>query len=146
MKKGTLLREAAFILIFEKNFNPEKDCDEIIAEAKEAEIFDFDNGISDEKTFDRVSAAVFKGVCEREAEFDIIISQYSDKREIGRIPKLCLSILRLALYEINYSEYVPTNVTISEAVGLAMAYGSDSDVKFINGVLGRYADNMEEKN
>lgn len=144
MKKETLLREAAFILIFEKNFNPEKDCDEIISEAKTADIFDFDNGVSDEDSFDSVSAAVFKGVCGREAEFDGIISKYSDKRRIDRIPKLCLSILRLALYEILYSENVPTNVAISEAVGLAMIYGTDSDVRFINGVLGKYADDMEE--
>ena len=145
MKKGSLIREAAFILGCEKIFRTEESCDEIISTAKEAEIFDFGEESVDEKDFDKVSAAVFKGVYDNLDELDEIISSYSEKRQIGRISKVSLAVLRLAIYEIKHNDKVPTNVAVSEAVNLAKKYGFDSDVKFVNGVLGRFAESVEAK-
>lgn len=142
MKKGSLIREAAFILVFEKIFRGEDSCDEIIENAKEADIFDFGDESVSEKDFDKVSASVFKGVYDNVEELDSIISSYSEKRQIGRISKISLAVLRLAVYEIKYNDKVPTNVAISEAVNLAKAYGLDADVKFVNGVLGRFSESL----
>uniref|UniRef100_UPI00262FD3BE transcription antitermination factor NusB n=1 Tax=uncultured Fibrobacter sp. TaxID=261512 RepID=UPI00262FD3BE len=55
-------------------------------------------------------------------EIDEIISKYSEKRSVERIPKLNLAILRIAIYEALYDDKVPVNVAISEAVLLAKAY------------------------
>ncbi|MGN1416160.1 MAG: transcription antitermination factor NusB [Oscillospiraceae bacterium] len=145
MKKGSLIREAAFILVFEKIFRTEESCDEIIATAKDADIFDFGEESVEEKDFDKVSAAVFKGVYDNLDELDEIISSYSEKRQIGRISKVSLAVLRLAIYEIKHNDKVPTNVAVSEAVNLAKKYGFDPDVKFVNGVLGRFAESVEAK-
>ena len=54
----------------------------------------------------------------------------------ARMPKVDLTLLRLALYEISYEE-LPAGVAINEAVELAKKYGSDNSSSFINGVLGR---------
>ncbi len=145
MKKGSLLREAAFILVFEKIFRSEDSCDEIYSDALDAGIFDLEDSPADEEGLRNVSCMLFKGVYDNLDEVDSVISRYSGTRQIGRISKICLAILRLALYELKYNNLVPTNVVISEAVGLAMNYGLDPDVKFVNGLLGKYADDTAEE-
>ena len=85
------------------------------------------------------------GVVMHQAELDEIISAYSTKRVLNRIPKINLSILRLALYEIRYDAQMPMNAAISEAISLAKAYGYQEDISFVNGVLGNYArDHVKE--
>ena len=82
-----------------------------------------------------------ENVCEKQDEIDSIISKFSNKRTVERIPKINLAILRLAIYEEN----VPVNVAISEAVALAGKYALEPDVSFVNGVLGSFAKEQEEK-
>lgn len=153
MKKGSLIREAAFILVFTKIFQSDETPDEIVEIEKSENVFDLKlkdneetkNGLLNEEDFDNLSVSLFKGVCDHEKELDEIISAYSDKRQIGRISKISLAVLRLALYEIKYNEMVPTNVAISEAVNLAKKFGLDSEVKFVNGVLGKYSRNEDKE-
>ena len=64
---------------------------------------------------------------------------------LERIPKINLAILRLSIYEAIYEENVPVNVAISEAVALAGKYALEPDVSFVNGVLGSFAKEQEEK-
>lgn len=54
--------------------------------------------------------------------------------KIERISKIDLAILKLAIYEINYTE-VPYKVAINEAVELAKKYGEDTSKNFVNGIL-----------
>ena len=54
---------------------------------------------------------------------------------IERIFKIDLAILRLAVYEILYSDMVPVKVAVNEAVELAKKYGNDASSNFVNGVL-----------
>lgn len=122
------IRESAFLLIYEKSFGNYK-LDELFNIAEESENI---------KVNDEVKKIV-KGVFEHLEELDNIISQFSQKRSIERIPKINLSILRLAIYEAKYSENVPVNVAISEAVAIAEKYAFDTDAKFINGALGAYS-------
>ncbi len=126
------VREAAFILSFEKLFRDDS-IEEIIETAKELDDF---------KITDEVEVLV-KEIFNKQDELDEIISKFSDKRSIDRIPKINLAILRLALYEALYDEKVPINVAISEAVSLAQAYAQQPDIAFINGVLGSYSRSEE---
>ena len=58
---------------------------------------------------------------------------------IDRIDKTGASILRLALYELQYTD-TPKIVVINEAVELAKKYSDDSVRKIINAVLDKVKD------
>ena len=151
--KRSEIREAAFMLIFEKLFRPECSCDEIIEAAKETGTFEFypvpatdeeqKEAETAENKGDPAGAAevekLFRGVVSKQEELDEIISGYSNKRQVSRIAKVSLTVLRLAIYEILYCDKVPTNVAISEAVNLTKKYALDPEVKLVNGILGAYS-------
>lgn len=118
-------REQGFVLIFEKIFNPEP-IEEIIRNAEE----------SREDIFDSYAVELVSGVEEHKDEIDEMISENLKKGwTIRRISKTSLAILRLAIFEMKYSESVPDSVAINEAVELAKKYTVDESA-FINGVLG----------
>ena len=54
---------------------------------------------------------------------------------IDKLNKIDLAILRLAVYELDYSD-TPPKVVIDEAVELAKEFGGESSSSFVNGVLG----------
>ncbi len=54
---------------------------------------------------------------------------------LDKINKIDLSIIQLAVYEIQNDE-APPKVVIDEAVELAKEYGGESSPSFVNGVLG----------
>lgn len=122
------MREFAFMLAFEGLFRDDTD-EEILALAETAEEISLSGSV----------VALFKGTREHGAELDEIISTYSQKRQIERIPKVNVAILRIALFEILYDDKVPQNAAINEAVLLSKKYAADEDVAFVNGVLGNYS-------
>ncbi len=122
------VRETAFILSFEKLFRDES-IDDIIKISEEYDDFK----INEE------AVRLVKGILDKQDELDGVISRFSNKRSIERIPKINLAIIRLAIYEALYDEKVPVNVAISEAVALAQKYAQEPDIAFINGVLGSYS-------
>ncbi len=62
--------------------------------------------------------------------------------KIERISKIDLSLLKLAIYEIKYTD-IPYKVAINEVVELAKKYGEDNSKNFVNGIL---ASVVKEKN
>lgn len=82
---------------------------------------------------------VVTGVEENLDAIDADIDKYLRSWTTARIPKLDLAILRAAVFEIKYSEDVPTGVAINEAVEIAKKYSTDESYRFINGVLGAIA-------
>lgn len=70
-------------------------------------------------------------------ELDLKINEVAEGWKTRRMGKAELSILRLALYEIQYDENVPEKVAINEAVELAKKYGGNEAPAFINGVLAK---------
>lgn len=56
--------------------------------------------------------------------------------ELQRQPAVDRNILRMAMYEILYLDYIPASVSINEAVELAKKFSTDESGRFINGVLG----------
>ncbi len=127
-------REQAFILIFESLFRDDT-ADEIIELAKENEEFSINDDV----------IKMFKGFIEKISEINEKISKYSEKRQLERIPKVNIAIIGLAMYESLYMG-TPVNVAISEAVIIAKKYTYESDVSFINGVLGAFSRDTENKN
>lgn len=82
--------------------------------------------------FNQVYALVIKN----KEEIDDIIRKFSKNWVFERISKVDLSIMRLSLAEIIYSDDVPNSVSINEAVEMAKKFGGENSGKFINGILG----------
>ncbi|MBF0713306.1 transcription antitermination factor NusB [Gemella sp. GH3] len=75
------------------------------------------------------------GIQNHKDEIDSIISENLKGWTISRLSKMDRQILRIAIYEIKYSD-IPYKVSINEAVELSKKYSEkDESYKFINGVL-----------
>ena len=122
-------REQAFIELFEIIFVVESTITEIVATAKEAELIKINSFA--ENTLNAVE--------EHFSEIDEIIEANSQDWTLGRLPKVTLAILRLAVAEIKFIDDVPNGVAVNEAVELAKKYGTNEDASFINGILGTIA-------
>jgi transcription antitermination protein NusB len=70
-------------------------------------------------------------------ELDRKFEPYLKRWTKERLPKVDLTILRLAVYEMFFIAEVPQNVAISEAVLLCKKYSSEESRSYINAVLGR---------
>ena len=56
--------------------------------------------------------------------------------ELQRQPAVDRNILRMAMFEILYLDYMPNGVSINEAVELAKKFSTEESGRFINGILG----------
>ena len=118
------LREKCMIILYQndiinKNKNDE-DIDVIIKENLE-----IDN--------DFVKEVVY-GVITHFNEIDGLGNKYMNDWTIDRIDKTGAAILRIAVYELKYTD-TPNVVVINEAIELAKKYSDDSVRKMINAVL-----------
>ena len=85
-----------------------------------------------------------KDIAAHEEEIDAMINEHTTGWKTGRMNKVDLSILRLAVYEMKWDDEVPVGVAINEAVELTKMFSSDEAPSFINGVLGKIARSLEE--
>jgi N utilization substance protein B len=84
------------------------------------------------------------GVQEHQTRIDAELSEISEHWTVSRMPLVDRNILRLAVYEILFVEEIPPSVSINEAVEMAKIYGGDDSSKFVNGVLGKLAEQRLE--
>lgn len=135
------MREQLFKLLFRVEFNDEE------AMQQQKELF-FDNegvAVSEEEDITvpkKVKAEIsgkYEKISEKISEIDEKINEKAEGWKTGRMGKVDLTILRLAVYEILYDETIPTQVAINEAVELAKKFGRDESAKFVNGVLAKFA-------
>ena len=77
------------------------------------------------------------GVIEKMEEIDAVIEQHSKGWKKGRISNVCISAMRLAVYEILYMNDIPRRVSINEAVEIVKTYDMAPAASFTNGVLGK---------
>ena len=82
---------------------------------------------------------LINGVSEHRRKIDELITTYAQGWDMDRLPAVDRNILRLGIYEILWSNAVPTSVAIDEALDLARELSSDDSSKYIHGVLGRIA-------
>ena len=125
------LREQLFKLLFRIEFNAEEEM------PQQEEFFLEEEEIvreSDRKQLD----AKFHNILEKLEEIDRELNERVSGWNTRRMGKVDLTILRLAVYEIEYDEDIPTGVAINEAVELAKKFGQDSSASFVNGVLAKF--------
>lgn len=78
--------------------------------------------------------SIVYGTLEKQSELDTIANKYLKKWTIDRIDNLGSVILRMAIYEIKYTN-TPDIVVINEAIELAKKYSDEGSRKMINAVL-----------
>jgi len=77
------------------------------------------------------------GTLEKLSELDDLLSRYLINWEVERLAAPVRTILRMALFELLFSEEIPAAVTINEAIELTKSYQDEEAARFVNGVLDR---------
>jgi len=127
------LREQIFKLLFRVEFNQKEEMSQ-----QATFFFEEEENTADEKEAVYISEKVDK-IVEKLEEIDGALNEKVEGWDTGRMGKVDLTILRLAVYEILFDETIPTGVAINEAVELAKKFGQDSSPAFVNGVLAKFA-------
>ena len=124
MKSRSELREEIMIILYQIDINRSQhinyNVEEIISSNLE---------IDNEFVRD-----IIYGVITYEDEIINIANKYMKNWDISRIDKTGAAILKMAIYELKYTD-TPHIVVINEAVELAKKYSDDSVRKIINAVL-----------
>ncbi len=124
----TAIREQTFKLIYSLEIQKQEDLEEAI------ELYEESNEITDKKAQEYMTDVIF-GIQENKDEIvGQVETNLKSDWKLERISKIDLAILKLAIYELKYTE-IPFKVVINEAVELAKKYGEDSSKNFVNGVL-----------
>lgn len=103
-------------------------------------IDDFENDFKDDEDFEikyldkEFCLKAITGIEENKLEIDELIRSKLKRWKLERLPKIDLSILRLATYEMKYEGLDP-RIAINEAIILSKKYCSDKSPSYINGVL-----------
>lgn len=128
-------REVAMKLTYEKMFG----CDDTYYDVLEK------SGIVEEPTPADIDFAsrMVSGVQENLEHIDGVLSEAAVGWTVDRMPKVDLSILRNAVYEICFAKDVPAAVAVNEAVELAKTFCDEKSPRFINGVLGKVVRSAE---
>jgi transcription antitermination protein NusB len=84
------------------------------------------------------------GVLANRPAIDALIQQRAPLWPLAQMSAVDRNVLRLGLYESLYGNAtVPLRTAINEAVELAKLFGSETSAKFVNGVLGRAVEHVE---
>ncbi|WP_010303159.1 transcription antitermination factor NusB [Kurthia senegalensis] len=79
-----------------------------------------------------------RGTIENQEAIDASIATNLENWSLGRLAKVDRTILRLAVFELQFMPETPQNVVINEAIELSKTFGDDQSSKFVNGVLSKY--------
>ncbi|MFH1508637.1 MAG: transcription antitermination factor NusB [bacterium] len=86
-----------------------------------------------------------QGVLKNLENINSIIIKAAPEWPLEQITIVDRNILRIGIFEMQYSGDIPPKVAINEAIELAKTFGGSSSGKFVNGVLGTIYRDMEEK-
>jgi transcription antitermination protein NusB len=78
---------------------------------------------------------LLRGILLNRDHIDSLISQCAKNWRFERIAITDKNLLRIGVFEMLFSEDVPDQVAINEAVEIAKRYGSEESPAFINGIL-----------
>lgn len=84
-----------------------------------------------------------EGVTDHLAELDETIGAHSEGWTIDRMASVDRTVLRAAVYELAFDRAVPVGVAIDEAVRAAKDLSTDDSGRFVNGVLGKIASELD---
>lgn len=126
------VREHIFKLLFRIEFNKKEEMPEqlkLYFEGEETENLSEAVQAEIEEKYEDIAADI--------VQLDARINDVAKGWNTGRMGKVELTILRLACYEIECDETIPTGVAINEAVELAKKFGGEDAPSFVNGILAK---------
>lgn len=136
-------REVAVHLCFELSFT-DQTADELLERALNRKTFaqigeeeplyaEFPNV----KQKEYISTLV-RGVWSHSGELDGYISKYAIGWNLGRLNRVAVAIMRVAMYEVLYMQDIPNAAALNAAVDLTKHYEEPEVVSFVNGILGSF--------
>lgn len=123
------IREQIFQMLFRIEFYEAEDLSEQLTYSEE-----YENARRSDSLYiqEKINA-----IYEKTPEIDARINEVARGWKTGRMGKVDLTLLRLAVYEIQFEDDIPTGVAINEAVELAKKYGTEGSASFVNGILAK---------
>lgn len=125
-------RQHALELLFEHEFRKDEDASDVYRTAEDIREFETD----------KLTEKLYFGVLDNLDEIDGLISTRAVGWKTGRMSKVSLSVLRIAVYEMKFCPETPFPVAINEAVELAKTFDDDKAPAFVNGILNGIADDL----
>ena len=122
-------RENAFLLAFSQTFGDVPLAEALTNHAENDE----------EHPVDGFSKLLLNAYYDHSAEVDDEIRAHLRNWTMERLPRVSLTVLRLAIAEMLCGGENKPGVAIKEAVELTKKYGADEDYQFVNGLLGAVA-------
>lgn len=88
---------------------------------------------------------IVKGVSDNKSDIDKFIVQSTENWKLERLSVIDKNLIRMAIYEMTNEKDIPFSVSINESVELAKKFGTADSSKFVNGVLGKIAQDLRDK-
>lgn len=143
--KRRVLREIAVQSLYQMEMNQVDSAEAVSMLLSEAaEENETERVIGDEAKVKEIVLQLVNGTWVAREEIDAVLTQYLKGWQVSRLSRVDRQILRLAAYELAYREDVPGKVAVNEAIELAKHFGTDESGKFVNGVLGRMLQELDE--
>ncbi|MFB5759527.1 transcription antitermination factor NusB [Paenibacillus medicaginis] len=143
--KRRLARELAVQSMYHMEMNEvkaEEAVDMLLQEAaedNEAEVV-----VKDEAALRQYVLNMVAGTWEQRSAIDTLLTDYLKGWQVSRLSRVDRQILRLAAYEMIFREDIPGKVAVNEAIELSKHFGTEESGKFVNGVLGRLIQDLEQ--
>lgn len=103
------------------------------------------NVLEEDEHVDDFLHQLVKGTSDNIEFIDSLIREHLEKWSMERIGNIDRAILRIAVYEMQFVEDIPRNVSINEAIELAKVFGDDDTSKFVNAVLSKVKNTLEKE-
>ncbi|ANF97528.1 transcription antitermination factor NusB [Paenibacillus bovis] len=100
--------------------------------------------LSDEAQLKTYVLDVINGIWANKEAIDQLLVDYLQNWQVSRLSRVDRQILRLAVYEMVFTEGVPAKVAVNEAIELSKHFGTEESGKFVNGVLGKMIHDLDK--
>jgi len=141
MANRHLSRILAMQSLYEWDFRNSMKDEEGIAEVLNYNREEFASELDDKGFVDEIVNGVKKNI----EKINEVITKYAPEWPLEQITIIDRNILRMGIYEMQYTENIPAKVAINESIELAKNFGGESSGKFVNGVLGAIYKDMLER-
>lgn len=84
-----------------------------------------------------------RGTNTNKEQIDEKLKGHLENWSLERLPKVERTILRMAVFELVYMKDAPSRVIMNEAIELSKTFGDEKSSRFVNGVLSKFTEELE---